>query len=247
MNPSRVELAVLNNVCWYQAMFKAHGLASTVDGRVWLSHAAAPAFHSNLVVRSPGTSQHEVEACVRTLEAVPLRAGWSMKDSYASLDLAPLGFDQLFQAEWIWRDAVEAATHEAAASLAWGQVSTAAALREWEAAWSGDAGNESKPQGASQFPQGLLASPDHAFFAGRLEGRLVAGGIANRSPGAAGLSNVFCPAAFAGEAWHALVVCIANTFPGLPIVGYERGADLELAQGAGFVPTGPLRVWCRRG
>jgi hypothetical protein len=68
-----VELAVLNNTRWYQAMFDAHGLASTVDGRVWLSHQTPPPFHSNLVVLSPNTSQNDVAAYVSDLERVPSR------------------------------------------------------------------------------------------------------------------------------------------------------------------------------
>jgi hypothetical protein len=32
-------------------------------------------------------------------------------------------------------------------------------------------------------------------------------------------------------------------FPGLPLVGYERGDDLERARRVGFEEVGPLRVW----
>ena len=33
--------------------------------------------------------------------------------------------------------------------------------------------------------------------------------------------------------------------PGLPVVGYEHGADLAAAQQAGCQVLGPLRVWAR--
>jgi hypothetical protein len=246
MKPSRVELAVLNNTRWYEAIFEAHGLASEVDGRVWLSHQTAPPFHSNLVVLSPSTSQSDIEAYVAALEMVPRPGGWSLKDSYACLDLSSLGFTPLFQAEWIWRDPVPTGTHDTASGLAWARVSTATELREWEDAWAGDAGNAAAAARATrQFPEQLLASPHHAFFSGRLHGRVVAGGIANRSPGTVGLSNVFSPQAYAEASWDALVRCISTVFPNAPLVGYERGADLQLAKGVGFVTIGPLRVWCR--
>lgn len=49
------------------------------------------------------------------------------------------------------------------------------------------------------------------------------------------------------ETWAALVRALSAGFPGMPIVGYERGADLSLAKAAGFVAIGPLRLWCRPG
>lgn len=202
MPPSRVELAVLNNTRWYEAMFEAHGLACEVDGRVWLSHQTPPPFHSNLVVLSPDTTQTDVEAYVSELGRRLPTGGWSLKDSYACLDLHSLGFTQLFQAEWIWRDPHPSEARNAAPRLAWAKVRTATELLEWEDAWSG---------------------------------------------GVVGLSNVFSSQAFSEEAWNALVTCIAAAFPNVPLVGYERGADLQLAKGAGFVPIGALRVWRREG
>lgn len=186
MKPSRVDLAVLNRVRWYEAMFAAHGLACEADGRVWLCHQTPPAFHSNLVVLSPATSQTEVEAHVAELGKQPRPGGWSIKDSYACLDLSSLGFSQLFRADWIWREPRQASVREVVSGLLWTRVATARELMEWEAAWAGDARNDAPVRRTRQFPEPLLASPDHAFVAGRLEGTVVAGGIANRSPGVVG-------------------------------------------------------------
>ena len=245
MNPSKTQLAVLNNIRWYEAIFEAHGLSSRLDGMVWLSHETPPPFHSNLVVLSASTSRTNIEAYVLDLESVSRPRGWSMKDSYACLDLSSCGFTQLFGAEWIWRDPLQPTTYNAGVSLAWAPIATGAELVEWEDAWSGDAGNRSGPRVTRQFPDRLLASPDHAFFAGRLDGKVVAGGIVNRSPGVVGLSNMFSAAAFAEEKWAALVSCASAAFPNTPLVGYERDAELQLAKSVGFAPIGPLRVWCR--
>lgn len=242
---SRVELAVLNNTCWYEAVFEAHGLPNEGDELVWLSHGSPPPFHSNLVVRSPSASQSDVEGYVRELDKVPRPAGWSLKDSYACLDLSSLGFSELFRAEWIWRDPLEPATHAVTSRLVWSRVATATELVEWEVAWAQDVRNESAARTARQFPDRLLASPDHAFYAGRLRGKVVAGGIANRSPGVVGLSNLFAIAACAEETWTALVSCVCAAFPGMPLVGYERGDALDLAKGVGFEPIGALRIWHR--
>jgi hypothetical protein len=245
MSLSRVERAVLNNTRWYEAMFAAHGLPSVTDERVWRSLAIPPPFHSNLVVLSPKTIRADIEAYAAQIEAQPRPTGWSLKDSYACLDLAALDFSVLFDAHWIWRDPVPADAAPLNSRLSWTRLATPASLAEWEQAWSGDTRNETEGLQVRQFPDRLLGSPDHAFFAGRLDGKVVAGGIANRSPGAVGLSNLFAPPEFADETWRALATSISLAFPGVPIVGYERGADLNIAASAGFVPIGKLRVWCR--
>jgi hypothetical protein len=245
VNLSDTRLAVLNNIRWYKAVFEAHELSSRLDGLVWLSREIPPPFHSNLIVLSASVSQTDIEAYVLELESVPRPDAWSLKDSYARLNLSSHGFSPLFEAEWIWRDPFQSISREAAASLVWAPVVSRAELTKWEDAWSGDARNTSGARITRQFPDRLLASPDHAFFAGRLDGRIVAGGIANRSPGVVGLSNMFSPTAFAEESWVALVSCASAAFPNTPLVGFGRGTELQRAKNVGFAPIGPLRVWCR--
>jgi hypothetical protein len=226
-------------------MFEAHGLTHQVDGMVWISHEYPPPFHSNLVVLSPEASQANIEAYVHDLERMPRPTGWSLKDSFACLDLSSRGFAQLFEAQWMWCDPLEPGARAPSARLDWARMATGSELTEWENAWWGDVRNESESRVNRQFPDRLLASHEHVFLAGRLDGRVVAGGIANCSPGAVGISNVFSPAAFAQETWNAITSRVCVAFPNTPLVGYERGADLQLARAAGFTPIGPLRVWCR--
>lgn len=113
------------------------------------------------------------------------------------------------------------------------------------AAWSGDGQNVEATGKPPQFPPALLDDPDIAFFAAH-EGRDIAGGgIANRAEGVVGLSSVFIGAADELEIWSALAAIAGAAFPGLPLVGYERGRSLEVAASCGFTPIGPLRVWMR--
>ncbi len=245
MSLSRSELAVLNNVQWYEAVFAAHGLPFETHPLVWLSHQTPPPFHSNLVVLSKDATQAQVEAFIHHIASTPRPGGWSLKDSYACLDLVPLGFSQLFEANWIWRDAPASGALDAPSHLVWSRVSTAAGLLEWESAWAGDANDLSAPGVRRQFPEQLLLDRRVAFLAGRAQGEVVAGGILNQSPGVVGVSNVFARPSVAPGVWPAVVQCAAKEFPGVPLVGYERGADLEAAQQVGFVPIGALRVWWR--
>jgi hypothetical protein len=245
VNPSQTQLAVLNNVHWHEAFFAAHGLSSRLDERVWLCRENAPAYHSNLVVVSASISHEDIEAYTLDLESRSRLRGWSIKDSYASLNLSSSGFTQLFGAEWIWRDPFQPVTGKESAHLVWAPLANQAELVEWEDAWSGDATNRLESRITRQFPENLLASPNRVFFAGRRDGQVVAGGIANRSGGVVGLSNTFCAPAHTDEKWVALVSCALAAFPNTPLVGYARNAELQLAMSVGFAPIGPLHVWLR--
>jgi hypothetical protein len=60
-----------------------------------------------------------------------------------------------------------------------------------------------------------------------------------------GVSNVLAGSADLVTVWSDLIVVAARTYPGLDLVGYELGADLQAALAAGFAGIGPLRVWTR--
>jgi hypothetical protein len=107
-------------------------------------------------------------------------------------------------------------------------------LRIWAAAHGGGV----------VFRPALLDDPSVAvLLATDAVGRLVAGGIGNRSRSVVGLSNLFTVSADPHEAWAGAVAALSGVFPRLPLVGYERGEDLAAAHAAGFTSVGSLRVW----
>jgi hypothetical protein len=68
----------------------------------------------------------------------------------------------------------------------------------------------------------------------------------NRSDDCVGASNVVtADGGDADETWEQVVLTASTVCPGLPLVGYERGADLATALRHGFSAVGPLRVWIR--
>jgi hypothetical protein len=60
-----------------------------------------------------------------------------------------------------------------------------------------------------------------------------------------GVSNLFATAVDEDRVWAGAVSAIAARFAGLPLVGYDHGPSLAAARRAGFVTTGPLRVWMK--
>lgn len=146
---------------------------------------------------------------------------WSVKDSFRTLDLSRVGFELLFEARWIRN------------------VMPLPGLAS-DIIWQREAGETAK--GAADLPFG---DPDFAMFTGRRGFQTVAGGMLYRAEGVVGLSNVVADAADARAVWRSLALFAAQTFPRLPLVGYESGDELKAASDAGFEIGDKLRIWVR--
>jgi hypothetical protein len=128
----------------------------------------------------------------------------------------------------------------------WTRVSDPVELAAWEAAWVGESAPDA-PRLPRVFRAPLLADDDIAFIGGYHEDQIVAGAIGNRTGDVVGLSNVFTPESDPAPYRAGCVAEVMRLFPGLPLVGYERGAELETAHGLAFADLGPLRVWTSPG
>lgn len=234
-----VTAAARNNALWCDAVGRAHGAPGVFHDALWLSHGDMPRFYPNAVTLAPDGAAEQL-AHLAGLAAA--RASFGVKDSFAALDLRPLGCDVLFEATWLARpgDAPLPTTGDR-----WAVVDDAAELAHWEAAWAGLAAGQSVPDAERIFRPALLAEPGVRFLAGRRDGAIVAVAVANETGSVVGLSNVFTPAGDAAECWAGAVALAGRLFPGRPLVGYERGDDLVEARSVGFQPIGELRVWAR--
>jgi hypothetical protein len=138
----------------------------------------------------------------------------------------------LFDAQWIWRAPAPMPTSHQAT---WRIVRDAETLARWEVAWRGD-----EPP-LDLFRPALLQEPDHAFIAGAVAGRIVAGCVASRSASVVGISNLFGP----DELAAGCLAAVQDFAPGMPLAGYEDGPALALMKSLGFQELGALRVWLR--
>ncbi|MER7341062.1 hypothetical protein ABT403_24860 [Streptomyces sp. NPDC000075] len=225
--PGLLRAAARNNAEWCAAVCGGGRFSASL----WSSRRRTPPLYPDAVTLTPRASAAEVLAGVDT--AAP---GCSVKDSFASLDLGPAGFEVLFEAGWIHRPAGAAAPAGGGGRLEWDEVEGPGELAAWEAAW-GD--GESR----GLFHAGLLRE-GIVFLAGRDGGRITAGAVLGTGGGVVGVSNVFAATPDdADEAWAAALDASARHWPRLPLVGYEHGEDLAAPLRAGFTPIGPLRVW----
>ncbi|MBL0928017.1 MAG: hypothetical protein IBJ11_10260 [Phycisphaerales bacterium] len=85
--------------------------------------------------------------------------------------------------------------------------------------------------------------PDFAMFTGRRGFGIVAGFMLYRAGEVVGGTNVVCETNDAAAVWPSLALLATQTFPRLPLVGYESGRELEAAEAAGFERGDRLRVW----
>jgi hypothetical protein len=227
----RAVRAAAANVAWCDTVCRVHGIPGSFDQGVWVAGGGPPPFYPDVVTLRPGVEAAEVA------QAVPRGEGASVKDSFGDVDLGGHGFEALFEAEWIWLDAASptapAAGSVPAAGTTWVEVVDGAGLGEWAA-----------PSGqADTFPPALLADPAVRFLTARTDEEVVGRAALCLGAGVVGVSNVWCGGS---GVWETLGEAVSRLFPGRPVAGYERGADLAEAVAAGFVPVGSLRVWVRR-
>jgi len=163
------------------------------------------------------------------LSRIDAGRGCSIKDSFATLDLAAHGFRQLIEAEWVVVDRASAAEH-------WATLETPAQLEEWSSAWSGGTSSDF-------FRPTLLLTPGIAVLARYDGGRLTAGAVANRSRTVIGVSNVFDIEDDFAAAWRGAAGAATARWESMPVVGWASGTELEAARQAGSRTAGPLVVW----
>jgi hypothetical protein len=214
--------AARNNARWCNAVCFAHGKSGRFLEHMWVNADAVPRFYPNAVTLSDASRDiDEQRQTVRILQKSNIPGRWSVKDSFHTLDIARLGFDVLFEANWIRM------AHPRAAALTSGL------------AW------ERGGQANVDLPTGLFSDANFSMFSAKRDGVVVAGGTFYRTETVVGVSNVVADATDEVAVWHDLAAIAAREFHGLPLVGYESDDDLQAARRAGFEVGDPLRVWVR--
>jgi len=243
MTHLRVEKAVANNAMWCDTICRAHGIPGEFRDEVWFNRHSVPRFYPNVVTLHAQDGAAAQLASIQAVAATGLPGGWGVKDSFCSLDLNALGFQPLFEANWLWREPYQPLPCRAASDLRWAWIKDEPELARWETAWSGSQTSDILTRRPRLFLPIMLANPEIGFVAAYRGQSIMAGAIVSHTNGVVGLSNVFVPQDDPVAFWAGCVVMTHERFPDMPIVGYERGRDLAIAQEIGFEKLQPLRVW----
>ena len=234
---SQTSACVSNSLSWYEAVLRPHGISGEITRGVWTCRQRVPPYYSNAITVDAFDAAGQTEV-LRDL-AKDLVRPFSVKDSFAVLELAPLGFRPLFDAQWMWRDPSSGTPEHGRRNLEWRRVTTNDELNDWEAAWRANG----SPADTRVFLPDLLTPGDVVLFAGHQGDRIVAGCAANRSPGVVGFSNFFAEGPDREPLMASALGAVMLLAQGLPVVGYDSGDDLAHAERLGFHTVGALRVW----
>jgi hypothetical protein len=245
MRHERTKQAAWNNALWCDTVCRTHGKPGEFLEGIWINRRETPRFYPNAVTLSEAVGTAAQLERVRELVDTRVPGDWGVKDSFSALDLAPLGFEVLFEATWIYRPASLPRPGDDITEVRWARVGGASELARWEAAWRGAPANEGATKQAPIFLPSLLMDSSSVVLAACRKHRIVAGAIANRTGDVVGLSNLFVPERHPEPFRAGCVAAVIDAFPGLPIVGYERGRELAAALSLGFELLGPLRIWVR--
>ncbi|TJY42572.1 hypothetical protein E5161_06875 [Cohnella pontilimi] len=220
---NRIDAAIQNNVIWCDLVCQSHGVAGKTSGHLWGVLSNAPPYYPDMITLNKNMTVQEIQDFIGSRE---IRA---IKDSFANVELTPLGFKLLFSAEWIYHAPIHLDENT---SSAWRVVTTEHELEKWNLAHASE--NVIKPS--------LLNRDDVRIFI-QNEGDGISGFIANLGADTMGISNVFSAQGVDKQLWADIIKAASLEFPGVPMVGYEHGKDLEMALLAGWQSLGPLRVW----
>lgn len=113
---------------------------------------------------------------------------FAVKDSFSNLDLSTLGFEVLFDADWIWRDP-EPQQLVTSRELRWTKVLSLDDLEHWENGWHPDRGLGSPHR--TVYGTALLFSESFSFVSAYSGSELVAGAALAVTEGTVGVACTF--------------------------------------------------------
>jgi hypothetical protein len=230
---SLARIAARNNAEWCDILCRSHGVPGRFDPDAWVDPRRTPPYYPDAVTLEPSADGERILERIDTTTP-----GCSVKDSFATLDLSPSGFEVLHEAEWIRRQPRPAPTTDDS-DTTWGPLTTPTELGAWEAVWSGDGA----PRGL--FRAELLRDPSVTILAGVAGGSIVAGAVLNRTTDVVGISNLFTRGGDLDGAWSGCLGYLEVASAGSAVVGYESGDELAAALRQGFESVGPLRIWLK--
>ena len=226
----RISSAVFNNAVWCDAVCRALG-CDTDFVAAYGSIAAHRRLLSERGHPDPRRPRWQVRR-IRLMTDGGLTAGWSVKDSFSTLDLAAARVRPPVEADWlVFQPAKVRPGDLHGVRMGAGDIRNQS-WRPGKRPGAGAPWRHGAPGSPPRiFMRVLLGDPDIVFLAAYRRGRIVgvvAGSRSDHGSGqVAGVSNLVLPAR-GGEDYRAgAVAAVRSAFPDLPLVSYDSGSDLE--------------------
>jgi hypothetical protein len=235
----KLRKAITNNNDLYRAIFEQYQIKSEKNGFVWYCLEETPPLYSNLVTISENWQPDEIFRQIDFNFEKENWSEWSIKDSFAVLDLTEFGFSKLFDANWIYLESDSFVPIIQTEKLHYEIIEDEQTLSKWKLAWDTD-----EKLGDKIFNPKLLSKNDVFFIAGFEKGNLVNGCLVNKTEDVFGISNFFAPNENINY-WSQIISFIFDSKGQLDIVGYERNDLSKQLNNIGFEEIGNLKVWLK--
>jgi hypothetical protein len=161
MKRSITALAAHNNALWCDAVCRAHDRPGEFHGTLWLTRLGTPRFYPDAVtVAGVEAAPAQMEAIAALVGSTPQRE-WVVKDSFQSLDLNPLGFEPLFDAEGVALSGRPPDVKHDPSEYRATSVTSKAGLIAWEQSWAGEEVNAATTSELRVFTPRLLADTNN--------------------------------------------------------------------------------------
>ena len=235
----KLKIAILNNNDLYEAVFSAQNMSFLRGRSICYCLEKTPPLYSNLVTVSEKWQPDETLSLIVDNFKRENWEQWSVKDSFAVLDLETFGFRRLFDANWFYLAAARFTPVSNRLGMSYKIVENEKVLTEWRRVWDSD-----ERLGRKIFQPAMLDDPNVRFVAGEDGEKIVSGCLINKTAGILGISNFFAPAQNI-EYWSDIIAFVHESIEFTDIVGYQRTDCLQKIQPLGFETTGDLTVWLR--
>ena len=237
--------AAANLAGWHDSSLRALGLECERDAALWRASMPGPSVYFCAVTLGSGerTDDHleGIEELAGTHPSVPL----TVCDSFNALDLAPLGFERLRTGTWMVRKPADPQRRPFPADLVIERVITPGQLAEWEAASAMGFGSPA-PTPGSLHGAGILSDARMQVFAGKVDGKVVAGSmgyLTERVNGVYGVSTIPGHRRRGYAEWLTWRAILGR--PHQPTI-LQPGEESEpLYHRMGFEPMGQYTAWHR--
>ncbi len=197
-----------NNAAWIDMAVSALGINGEFTPILWQSTSDMPPIFPN--ADTLGGTDSEKMAAIEQLVAARSGRIVAVKDSWAQLDLTGLGFEILFEAQWLYREAQPLTPSTGELQIE--PITTAEGLREFALACNGP------DIPIDVYSPKLLLRTDVMWLVGKQDDCIVAGATAVRAHGLNGINNVF---GTTDTHKQQMIGAAVNVFPEQPACGYE--------------------------
>lgn len=228
----RIAQMAANNAAWINMAVSALGISGEFTPVLWQNVNDMPPIFPNADTLG-GTIAQKMSAIEQLVETRSGRVV-AIKDSWAELDLSPLGFDILFEAHWLYRHPHPLPIPQSDLDIE--PITTADRLHDFALACNG-------PDIPTEvYSPSLLNTPEITWLAGQKDRQIIAGVTAVKAEGLNGINNYFGESDLHKQ--HIIAAAI-NVFPDLPASTYTRTSSVPLFLDLGFETVGNLRIWLR--